>query len=339
MPDATIEKILEIKPIEDADFIEVARVQAYWSVIVKGTFKVNDLCVFVQPDSLLKRAEWNKFLWPKNDEDINGNPIRVIVRKFRKQISQGVVFPISIIPNINPEFLIEGVDIGEKLEISHYEKPIPACLAGKIRGNFPSFLRKTDETRLQSYPDVLKELMDKEVVISIKVDGSSCTVYNNGDKNGVCSRNLDLLEDENNSFWKVTRQLDLLNKLKQFGFNAAIQGELYGEGIQDNHLGIKGLDFRVFNVFNIDQQRFLDHEEFFNLCVTFNIPIVQTVYKGKFNFTIEQLQKMANELKYPNGNFAEGIVIRPVYENYSEILKGRLSVKVISENFSLKYKE
>jgi len=51
------------------------------------------------------------------------------------------------------------------------------------------------------------------------------------------------------------------------------------------------------------------------------------------------LLKMANELKYSNGLPAEGIVWRPIEETYSNVLKGRLSVKTISNLFLETYKE
>jgi hypothetical protein len=67
--------------------------------------------------------------------------------------------------------------------------------------------------------------------------------------------------------------------------------------------------------------------------------MARIVYKGICNFTLEELIKMANELKYSNGSPAEGIVIRPVEPVQSTALRGVLSVKVISEVFAGKYGE
>ena len=333
---ATIETISEIRPIEGADFILAAKIQGYWSVIAKKDgYKVSDKVIFVQPDSLIPRQEYNRFLWPKNDQDPSGKPIRLQVKKMKKQVSQGLVLPVMLVD----KEVKEGDDVTVDLGITHYTKPIPACLAGKIKGQFPNFLRKTDEERLMSYPECLTELKDKDVYISVKADGSSGSFYYNKGEFGVCSRNLDLLEEASNSFWKVARQLDLESKLKQFGFNCAIQGELVGQGIQDNHLGINGLDLVCFNIFDIDAQKYLDYKEMSDLCNSFIIPKVKVIYKGTFNFTLDELQKLANDTNYDNGNCAEGLVIRPVTESYSETLGGRLSVKVISEKYALKYGE
>jgi hypothetical protein len=54
---------------------------------------------------------------------------------------------------------------------------------------------------------------------------------------------------------------------------------------------------------------------------------------------IKKLIDLAKSQEYSPGNPAEGIVIRPLEERRSVRLKGRLSVKVINENFSLKYEE
>jgi hypothetical protein len=64
--------------------------------------------------------------------------------------------------------------------------------------------------------------------VTEKLDGSSATFYYKDGIFGVCSRNLELLETENNTFWKVARELDLENKLRKHGVNISIQGELIG---------------------------------------------------------------------------------------------------------------
>jgi hypothetical protein len=53
---------------------------------------------------------------------------------------------------------------------------------------------------------------------------------------------------------------------------------------------------------------------------------------------MEQLLEKAKG-KYPSGKHREGIVIRPIKEAYSEILKGRLSFKVVNNDYLLKDEE
>ena len=76
-----------------------------------------------------------------------------------------------------------------------------------------------------------------------------------------------------------------------------------------------------------------------DFCNVYHIPMPKFIWKGIFNFTLQELIDMANGLTYDNGSPSEGIVIRSMEENYSVYLGGRLSCKVISENFQLKYKE
>ena len=137
----------------------------------------------------------------------------------------------------------------ELLGILKYEKPLSAQLAGQARGNFPSFIPKTDEERIQNLSKQLAKWQEQnlEFEVTEKLDGSSMTVYITTEQDeqgqevprfGVCSRNLDLKDTEGNSFWEAAKKYDLERKLIEFNaecsMNIAIQGELVGEGIQGN---------------------------------------------------------------------------------------------------------
>ena len=82
-------------------------------------------------------------------------------------------------------------------------------------------------------------------------------------KFGVCSRNLELKETEENSFWRQARSNDIENKLNEFApdRNLALQGELIGEGIQGNKYKITGNQFHVFTIYDIDNGVYLSSEE------------------------------------------------------------------------------
>ena len=99
-------------------------------------------------------------------------------------------------PYDNALVLEPGVDVTNLLGIIKYEKPIPANLQGLVKGQFPSFLKKTDEERIQNlkdeYIDWRKNYLN--FYITEKLDGSSATFYIKDGEFGVCSRNLDLLE-------------------------------------------------------------------------------------------------------------------------------------------------
>jgi RNA ligase (TIGR02306 family) len=171
---ATFETITEIFPIEGADRIEIARVQGWQSVIRKGEYKVGDKVIFVPIDTVLPPAEWNKFLWDKNDPT---KPIRVKTIKLKGVVSQGLIFPSSLVSAQeiwdHADDASEDVSIAGMLGISKYEKPVPAHLAGQVAGVFPTHLvSKTDEDNLKSNIEVLEELREADFVeTTIKLDG------------------------------------------------------------------------------------------------------------------------------------------------------------------------
>lgn len=90
----SIQVIKSISPIPDADAIEVAEVLGYKVVVKKGEFKIGDKCVFFEVDSILPVTPWSEFLKDKNAPD---KPIRLKTVKLRKQVSQGLALPLSIL--------------------------------------------------------------------------------------------------------------------------------------------------------------------------------------------------------------------------------------------------
>jgi len=93
--------------------------------------------------------------------------------------------------------------------------------------------------------------------VTEKLDGSSMTVYVNQDDSGVCSRNLNLLESEGNTYWRIARSRGLIEKILSTGRNIALQGELIGEGIQGNPYKISGQDFYLFDIYDIDAGEYM----------------------------------------------------------------------------------
>lgn len=334
---ATIEKILEIKPHTGADNLELAKIKGWQVCVKKGEYNPGDLCVYICVDSVVEDKPQYEFLKNKN--------FRIKTIKLRGELSQGIVFPLSILKEFGHSLIvldenIEGTDVSKYVFASHYEKPIPQNLAGKIKGMFPTFLVRTDEDNIKNNPAIIDELKGKNYYISTKIDGSSGTFYLKDNQFGVCSRNLELIREDSNIFWKMAIKYDLENKLKTYfmGKNVCVQGEVYGPGIQKNLLGESEVSLKLFNLFDIDEHKYLGFKELSSFCRESSVPMIHIVEVG-FNFdkTLKELQILANELKYDNGNLAEGLVIRPQEECYSNTLRGRLSGKVVSEPFELKF--
>jgi RNA ligase (TIGR02306 family) len=297
--------------------------------------------VYCEIDSFLPIRDEFEFLRKssyKKMGDQEGFRLKTI--KLRGQVSQGLILPIGVIPVAqfaSAHDLPEGMDVTEMLGIVKYEPPIPAELAGKVKGLFPSFLHKTDEERVQN---LVKEYGEwkyqskHKFYVTEKLDGSSATYYINNGEFGVCSRNLELLETEGNTFWKVARELDLENKIKSLGKNICFQGELIGEGIQGNPYKIKGHTVRFYTGFDIDKR---ERIPFINFAVTLQdlsldiVPVLNEDYGFMLPETVEDMLKYAEGKSVLNANTErEGVVVRS--------MDGTISFKAISNKFLLEEK-
>jgi RNA ligase (TIGR02306 family) len=335
---ASIQKITEILPIDGADKIVCVKILGWQCVALKTEFKVNDLCVFFEIDSVLPIAQWNDHLRKEPNKQLRIKTIRL-----RGTLSQGLAMPLSILPDGQYEV---GQDVTQLVGVTKYEPFVPAHLSGVAKGNFPAFLHKTDEPRLQSSPNVLQEAIDKNLVLvgTLKMDGTSFTAYRRDADFGVCSRNLDLTQTEDNAHWKMARKIKLEEILRSESRNLCVQGEMVGPGIQANRLGFKEVELHLFNLYDIDTGKYFSHNELIEFGKKHNIKVVETLSVIQFSNDmaprdVNYLLNIANELNYSNGTPAEGIVWRPTVETYSEVLKGRMSFKTISNRYLEKYKE
>jgi len=329
---ATIQKIIDVKPIENSDFLDVVKVLGWQVVTRKGDFSIGDLCIYIGLDTIVPNDNPN-FSFLEKDH------FRIKTKKLRGCLSQGIIFPLSIIPNELEKTV--GMDVSEILGITHYEKPIPVSLRGVVRGNFPPHIPKTDENRIQNYVDVLNELKGVQVYSTVKCNGTSITIsINNGDFH-ICSRNNSFKIEENkeNVYVKTALKYGLDKKLVDYKRNIAIQGELVGPGIQKNQMGLSDYKILVFNIYFIDRARYADYAEVLSICKDLELEVVPFIETFRFNHTIEQLLEMTKGYYSGTKNFREGIVIRPLHEMFSTVMRGRMSFKVLNNMYLLKEKE
>ena len=336
---ASIQRIKALEPIENADAIVRATVLGWQLVVKKGEFEVGDLCIYCEIDCLMPSRPEFEFLKPRG--------MRVRTIRLRGQISQGICLPLSFLPENapntvkerNPDAFGEGVDVTDILGIVKYEPPIPASLAGVMKGNFPSFIPKTDETRVQVLEDLLTRYKGEKCFVTEKLDGSSATYFIKDGQFGVCSRNLELLESDDNTYWKLARALDIENKLRSLDGNFAIQGELIGEGVQGNKYALKGQKVYFFNVFNIDTYAFLGFEDFKKTLEKLDLNIVPVLENDYLleNDIPKLVEKALGKSVLKADVIREGIVIRPLVESNDAI--GRVSFKSINPEFLLKYSD
>ena len=248
------------------------------------------------------------------------------------------------------------------LGITKYEKPIPVQLRGTIKGKFPSFLRKTDEVRIQSEPELLEQLKGKPYYITQKMDGTSATYYKWKGVFGVCSRNLEMKNPYDNPkerfkyiwdairrffragqrskqnprtfnlniYWKMAEKYNISKWLPE-GY--AIQAEICGPSIQGNKMGLKENQIYIFNVWDINEQKYIYPKDwilpFLDIDIDDLVPLIEEIDE----FPETNIETLLNVAKgdYDNGTPQEGIVIRAVDQS--------ISFKVVNNDFLLKYGE
>ena len=299
---ATIRKIDLIRPIPDADAIECAVVGGWTVVIKKGDFKAGDLAIYCEIDSWIS-TELAPFLSkgkePREYNGVRGERLRSV--KLRGQLSQGLLLDRFVALDKVGE-IHEGMDVSDLLNIVKYEPPVPACLAGKARGGFPSFIPRTDQERIQNLTIEHAEWVSPGFPImptwevTEKLDGSSMTVYVNEQDQGVCSRNLNLYDTEGNTLWQVAHRDQIITALQDSQRNLAIQGELIGEGIQGNPYKIKGQSFYVFDIYDIDKGSYMtpiQRRDFCEFHELLHVPVIDPAGHLSPSETIEGLLKHA----------------------------------------------
>ena len=217
----------------------------------------------------------------------------------------------------------------------------------KDKRNWPQWVAKTDEERVQNMPWILT---DKEPWIATeKIDGTSTTfTLKRGkmfhkDEFYVCSRNVVFDKPDKTCFYdtnvymEMAEKYDIFNKMEKLlktKFSdcdwITIQGETYGEGIQKRDYHISGHDFMAFNFITSKDGRWgteamtkLLHDEMGIPCV----PILDT------NFilpdTVEELLTYATDKSVCDEDMREGVVFRSK--------DGSKSFKAVSNEFLLKY--
>ena len=124
---ASIQTVNAVEPIPNADAIEKVRVLGWWVVSKKGEHKPGEKLVYCEIDSLLPELPEFEFLRPSSfkpaQTDATGATIlpagfRIKTVKLRGQVSQGICFPLSILPPGVPTE--EGADVTELLGDSPY---------------------------------------------------------------------------------------------------------------------------------------------------------------------------------------------------------------------------
>ena len=365
----SIQRIHRIDPIAKADAIECVTIHGWELVAKKGEFAVGDLCCFFEIDSFLPEDPRYEFLKDlKTHQGRKGYRLKTI--RLRGQISQGLALPLCMFPEItNP---IEFDEVTDLLNVIKYDNSIaqsdnkPGLKAGPTAGKFPHFIPKTDQERIQNLSDWFTRYSDVEWEETLKLDGSSCTMYKVAKSPsiwsrikaffgaplvnyhfGVCSRNIEIKRSDNyvktftnsdkestyqsSDFWRVAH---LYNVERHLPTGYAIQGELVGPKIQANHEKVEGLDFFIFDVYDILNSRYLTPLERANFVSTFlptmkHVPVLNpSIRIFEVCPDIKSLLARVQGQSMNPGTISEGRVYKS--------LDGTKSFKCINNDFLLK---
>ena len=331
---ASIRRIDDIVPIEGADAIECAVLGGWKVVVKKGEFTVGNLAVYCEIDAWIP-TELAPFLSkgkePREFEGIKGERLRTV--KLRGQLSQGLLLPLEpTCANIESE-LFEGLDVSVPLNIVKWEAPVNAQLAGQVKGNFPSSIPKTDQERVQNLTKEIKAAFDNNLLFELteKLEGSSMTCYLIEQEFGVCSRNLDLKRNDDNTLWKVAIEDKIELKMRIAGLdNHGIQGELVGPGIQGNIYKLSKPMFFVFDIYDIKKGAYMnpvERQAMIKVLQLNHVPVL-TNDKDLGIGTVDELLLWAEGKSFLNGKQErEGIVFKQI--------DGGMTFKAISNKYLL----
>jgi RNA ligase (TIGR02306 family) len=218
-------------------------------------------------------------------------------------------------------------------------------MKGRVKGGFPGFLPKTDETRVQVLEPVLLRHRGKTFYVTEKLDGTSFTAFLRQGEFGLCSRNLWMDEtDESTVFARIAKELKLEERMRaareRLGFDLGIQAEMIGPGIQSNKYALPAVTLRVFNVLNLDTYRLLDHSAALEQLAELQLESVPQLGTVVLSHSVDELVAFSEGTSVLNPRVQrEGVVLRPLVEEHDEDIGGRLSFKAINPKFLLKYDE
>lgn len=341
---ASIQCVWNVEPIEGADRIELAHVLGWQCVVNKGDFKPMDFGVYFEIDSFLPIREEFEFLRSSSYKktDIMGEGFLLRTKKFRGQISQGLLLPLTAFPELADKSWKPGDDVSEILGVRKYEIEERATTGGNVIGGLPYDVPHTDETRVQAEPGLIEEFTNLGYYISTKMDGSSHSVSIDEDGFHVTGHNYEYKDDDSSAFYRFVNAIGLREKMESYirdsGLNTlTIQGEFCAPGIQQNRLKLQKPEWYVFTV--REDGRRVGLAEMLMVCdelELMNVPIEETGEDLPAKYpTVEALLERADG-NYPNGGKKEGIVVRPTEPVYSQTIGAELSMKVVNNKYLLK---
>lgn len=322
----SVEQIDTVLPHPNADRLELASLvgMTFQFCVVKDFYKSGDKVVYFPVDSVVPENVLSLIDLEGKLSGAQKNRVKTI--KLRSQISQGIVVkPNELYYYGVTDDMALGTDLTELLGVVKYE-PEPVSIRDGRLVPLPQLVHKYDIEGADRYPNIIQMLMDEEVVITEKIEGShfSASYYADGDY-AVCQRNYRILANEGalHDWHKAAQEIKLQEKIITiFSICGAkhvitLRGELIGPGVQGNIYGLskRRIVFFEMEVDGIPVPPLAMLGRFYTL----NLETVPVLYTRKLRDVLEDksVQEFSNGYTILPGSketLREGIVIRPINE-------------------------
>lgn len=341
-----------VKPVPNSDALEHTEVFETNVVLRKGQLKAGDLAVYIPLDSMVPMTKPQfQGLGIKTEKDL----YRVKAVRLRGMYSEGLLVPLTETGGI-------GDDMAGPWGITKYEEPErPASIFGKAPAqqapDLP-WVPKYSVEQLVRNRDAIPE--GTEVIVTEKLHGCNARFVMGTDRTGdfrlhVGSHNtwrkpiypdkgwkrnvkaflnkmgfkFSLAEPINDDvWWTIAKRYKLAQRLPMA--KLVVYGEVFG-AVQDLKYGLgTEVDFRVFDMYDADEKRWLDYDQVSEICASMGLKMVPVLYRGPYSKdVVDSLRSGKSTLDA--GTIREGFVIRPASMN------GHKSVyKYVSEEYKLR---
>lgn len=333
----TASRLKNIRSHPYADSLDVANVYDYTVILKKNSFNENQLIAYIPIDSIVPDTEEWYFLCPTLNDGSKKYSVGSVPSRYRKIEPKKIrgVFSQGLVTQLPIGDWNEGDDLKTTLGIQKFEPKLEISLDGEneslphiLEHKFPIY---TDVEGIKRHPDILKE--NEEIVISEKIHGTNARYLFTADshKLWVGSHRCVKKRNESNVWWKIAIALDLETKLK-LAPEKVFFGEIYGN-VQDIKYDLpNSITFRVFDVFDSLNLKYLDYDDAKRITRICNLDFVPELYRGPWNKNLNSLCEGQSLLAK---NVREGFIVKPTKERYDPHV-GRVILKRHGEGYLLR---
>lgn len=365
-------QIGEVTKHPNADTLSITQVNGYPVIFRTGDFKTGDEAVYIPVDAMVPTDRPEFAFLKKEGKDRH----RIKAMRLRGIFSMGLLVPV---PSEYKKVPCDPLTV--ILDITKYEPPQEKLKAAKSDPQKIKNAKKAGGLQLPVYgldplrrhDDVIPE--GEPVVLTEKIHGTNARFCFTKGRLWVGSHKVmrgcthskvrellsrvylklkrllgfggrtHLFEDKGDVWWQIAEKYDLKTKLEKYP-NFVLYGEIYGDGIQDLHYDApNGLRFRAFDVYDLEEKRFLDWDDFLvfigaiGLATAYDVvPVLTRAYWNQQ--TRDYVKERAEGLTTltPPGekpHTIEGVVVKPLIERQHPSV-GRVALKYVGQQYLLR---